>query len=79
MYQEKLRESTFVMVFSGKELSWNVIKFLIGLWELCSKFLSLFYSEFLSKSQLYSFYAAAAPTCLKFILFYCSSVTFLQL
>ena len=35
--------------------------FILGLWELCSKFLSLFYSEFLLKSlhyaQLYSFYA----------------------
>ena len=33
----------------------------LGLWELCSKFLSLFYSEFLLKSlhyaQFYSFYA----------------------
>ena len=33
----------------------------VALWELCSKFLSLFYSEFLSESlhyaQFYSFYA----------------------
>ena len=40
----------------------NYPKIKIGLWELCSKFLSLFYSEFLSKSlhyaQFCSFYAA---------------------
>ena len=34
----------------------------LGLWELCSKFLSLFYSEFLLKihhyARFYSFYAS---------------------
>ena len=36
--------------------------YLVGLWELCSKFLSLFYSEFLPKfhqyAYFYSFYAS---------------------
>ena len=38
----------------------------VDLWELCSKFPSLFYSKFLSKSlhyaQFYSFYAAPSIT-----------------
>ena len=36
----------------------------VSLWELCSKFLSLFYSEFLLQSlhfaQFYSFYATGS-------------------
>ena len=52
-----------LMLFIAYSLIPIPLSFKIGLWELCSKFPSLFYSNFFSKSlhfaQFYSFYAVS--------------------
>ena len=68
LYIASAREKWHCQCYIGPEKPAHLSPFIftwqgipLGLWELCSKFLSLFYSEFLLKSlhyaQFYSFYA----------------------